>query len=427
MTMRKKIAALLVITQLVMLFLASSAWAHAMPSSAVSLDFYEDHVMAELILPLDRLEIAFKHTLTDSPADVLNKYQEELKSYIKMHVHPVTGDGRDWNLTVSGMSLQLEKEPYDLIVSMVMEPPQGASVEAFTFNYDVIIHEIVTHSVLVSVRSDWNNAVFASKPELIGTLRADKTSIDVDRTNGSWWLGFKDVVGLGMQHIAEGTDHLLFLLTLLLPAPLIARNKRWAKFGGIRRSIRQLLKVITAFTIGHSITLITGSLGWVHAPSQLIEILIAISILVSAIHALRPLFPGREAFVAMGFGLVHGMAFATLIEEIGISPWRMAASILGFNIGIELMQVAVIAVTVPWLIILSLTKAFPAVRNAGACLAMVASLGWMMERITMKSNSVSSLVDAATGREYWIIVLLAAISLVAFVWHNISYKHPRTP
>jgi HupE / UreJ protein len=118
-----------------------------------------------------------------------------------------------------------------------------------------------------------------------------------------WWtnvresmsaLGFASIFRLGMRHIAEGTDHLLFLLVLLLPAPLIVSGSRWAGFSGARSSVLRILSIVTAFTIGHSITLAFAAFGIVRVPSRPIEVLIAVSILVSAIHALRPIFPGQR-------------------------------------------------------------------------------------------------------------------------------------
>jgi HupE / UreJ protein len=114
-------------------------------------------------------------------------------------------------------------------------------------------------------------------------------------------VGFASIFRLGMRHIAEGTDHLLFLLALLVPAPLLALGSRWAGFAGARHSLFRILKIVTAFTIGHSVTLALAALGLVRVPSRPIEVLIAVSILVSAIHALRPLFPGREAAIAAFF------------------------------------------------------------------------------------------------------------------------------
>src|SRR5271165_3502823 len=142
-----------------------------------------------------------------------------------------------------------------------------------------------------------------------GTLSLLWTSIRV-RMGGA---GFVNLFRLGMRHIAEGTDHLLFLLVLLLPAPLIVVGSRWAGFAGMSNSVLRILKIVTAFTIGHSITLALAAFGIVRVPSRPIEVLIAVSILVSAIHALRPIFPGKEAGIAAYFGLIHGLAFAATL------------------------------------------------------------------------------------------------------------------
>jgi hypothetical protein len=101
--------------------------------------------------------------------------------------------------------------------------------------------------------------------------------------------------------------------------------------------------------------------------------LIACSILVTAIHAIRPIFPGREAQVAAGFGLVHGLAFASVLADLKLTAAPIALSILGFHLGIELMQLFVIVLTAPWLILLSLTPAHRWVRTGGALLAAIAA------------------------------------------------------
>ncbi|MGA8482324.1 MAG: HupE/UreJ family protein [Chthoniobacterales bacterium] len=408
------------------LVLASSASAHPMPSSAVLLDFYDDGVAADLRLPLDRLEIAFAQPLTRAPVEVVARYGAELSDYIIRHVNPRTSDGRAWTVQVRTMSVALQEQPIDLVVRLWLQPPAGAPARKFTFDYDVIAHEIVTHSVLVSVRSDWNNGVFSNQPELLGTIRYVKKSVEIDRAAGSWWRGFRSVLGLGMHHIAEGTDHLLFLLVLLLPAPLIAANGRWGAFGGVRHGVLQLVKVVTAFTVGHSITLIAGTLGWLRLSSQPVETLIALSIFVSAIHALRPWFAGREPVIAAAFGLVHGLAFATVLAEFGLGPWRMALCILGFNLGIELMQLAIVAVTVPWLVLLSRTPVYTPVRVAGACFGAAAAIGWMAERALNWPNPVGLMVDAVAHRAVWVAAMLACLSLLVTAWQH-AWRISATP
>ena len=221
------------------------------------------------------------------------------------------------------------------------------------------------------------------------------------------------MVRLGMRHIAEGTDHLLFLLVLLLPAPLAAVAGRWGRYAGARQGAARLLRVVTAFTVGHSLTLAAAATGWVRAPSAIVEILIAVSILVSAAHAIRPIFPGREALVAGGFGLVHGLAFATTIAGYGIDPWHTVLTVLGFNLGIELMQLAIVVATVPWLLSLARTPVYAVLRVSGAAAAGVAAIGWIGERAFGLANPVGPLVDVVASHGPILIVGLAALALIA--------------
>jgi hypothetical protein len=239
-----------------------------------------------------------------------------------------------------------------------------------------------------------------------------------------WWtvirnradaIGFASVFRLGMRHIAEGTDHLLFLLVLLLPAPLIVRNGRWAGFAGPRQSVLRILKIVTAFTIGHSITLALAATGLVSVPSRPIEVLIAVSILVSAIHALRPIFPGKEAAIAAFFGLIHGLAFAATLGSLGFGRWERVSGILGFNLGIETMQLIVVAATMPSLLLMSRTRAYPVLRIAGALFAGFASVGWIAERLFGLHTSVDVLVGAVAHHAVWIAAALFLVSLACWM------------
>jgi hydrogenase/urease accessory protein HupE len=139
--------------------------------------------------------------------------------------------------------------------------------------------------------------------------------------------------------------------------------------------------IIAAFTVGHSLTLVLASLKIVQLPSQPIEILIAVSILVSAIHAIKPIFAGKEMFIAAGFGLIHGLAFADTLSNLQLDFREMALSIFGFNLGIELLQIGIIAVIVPVLIVLAKTKNYDTFRITSAVLASIAAVFWIVERV----------------------------------------------
>jgi hypothetical protein len=312
--------------------------------------------------------------------------------------------------------------PYqELRAQLWLQPPAGASSRTFTLNYDAIVHQVVTHVILVAVRRDWAAGRVDAAPTEVGVIRLDIRNnvipplvINQGTAPGGWWSGFRGMVALGIRHIAEGTDHLLFLLALLLPAPLLAAAGRWGRFGGVRYSLTRLLKIVTAFTLGHSLTLLAGALGWLRLPTQPVEVLIAVSILMSAVHALRPLFPGREAYVAAGFGLVHGLAFASTLTGLQLSAGPMALSILGFNLGIELMQLLVIGLVVPWLILLSRTPDYTGVRVVGAVGAAIAALAWIIERTLLTGSPFSAAVERASHLAPWLLALLAVGAVLSF-------------
>ena len=143
------------------------------------------------------------------------------------------------------------------------------------------------------------------------------------------------------------------------------------------------MHVVTAFAVGHSTTLVLGALGYVHVPARLVESLIAASVLVSAVHAVRPLVPGGEACIAVGFGLMHGLAFAALIGELGLGRSSLVADLLGFNLGIELAQLIVVALLMPSLLLLSRTRLYPAVRTGAAVAGGVFATAWLAQRTTL--------------------------------------------
>lgn len=232
------------------------------------------------------------------------------------------------------------------------------------------------------------------------------------------WAGSPQMIWLGMRHIAEGTDHLLFLIVLLLPSPLLALPGRWGGYGGTGKAGRQILRIVTAFTIGHSITLAAAASGLVRLPQGPVEVLIAASILVSAIHAIRPMFPGRESFVAGGFGLVHGLAFATMIAGLGADPWQTARIILAFNVGIELMQLGVVVAVMPWLLAIARSPAYRYVRVTSAVAAGVAAIGWIGQRGFGAANPVAPWVEMATSHGAMFVGILAMLALTVGVWER---------
>lgn len=161
-----------------LLFRPSLASAHAMYQTAVLLDFDGNKVGAELQLPVDRLSIPIKQAVD---AEHFPAEKDQLRAYVLGHVHPVTPDGKPFTVEFLDESIQtVEKAPY-LVVHLMLTPPKGATVDRFKLNYDVIAHQIVTHVVLISIRSDKQHPIATDDPVLLGMIRYTKLSQDVDR------------------------------------------------------------------------------------------------------------------------------------------------------------------------------------------------------------------------------------------------------
>ena len=296
----------------------------------------------------------------------LSAEQGSIVQYIVHGFSATLPDGTAFGVEPAGAPVlsNIDGAPY-VAAHLRLNSPARSGADLFDLRCEALLDRVPRQVTRVSIRTDWRGSTFANDPQLLGVLHGSDRSVRVDRRNGNWTNGFVSVFKLGLRHIAEGTDHLLFLLTLLLPAPLIALHGVWAGNLGIRRCLLNISKVVTAFTVGHSLTLAAGAMDLVHVPSRPIEVLIAASILVSAGHALRPVFSGKEAVIAGCFGLVHGLAFATTLAELGLDRWDRVASIFGFNLGIECMQLVVVAAALPALLLLSRTNLYKAVRTTG--------------------------------------------------------------
>ena len=190
---------------------------------------------------------------------------------------------------------------------------------------------------------------------------------------GSTWSQLGTYVREGVWHIWIGFDHILFLLSLLLPAVGLwlakpsrpgqaarsaqaaspappaptAQPLRWKPVDRFSQAGWDVLRIVTAFTVAHSITLSLATLGWVSLPSRLVESAIAASVVLAALNNVWPLFHARRWWVAFGFGLIHGFGFATVLADLGLPREALALALVGFNVGVELGQLAIVAVFLP--------------------------------------------------------------------------------
>jgi hypothetical protein len=360
---------------------AATVAAHPMPESVVWIDTTASGMNLTVQLPLNRLEFAFGKTLSDWPGSVVQRYGDELAAYLLQHVG-VRSKGGSWQVLRPSLRVVDAGGAAELQASFDVRAPPGADPRSPELLYDAITHEVRTHRVQVFLRNDWRGGFVGEAPLLVGELSYGHNTLfiplGVEQAGGSLTGLFTN----GIEHIAEGTDHLLFLLMLLLAAPLSAAGRRW----GMPRPLGQVLKhaslVITAFTAGHTATLVLGSSGLLAVPAAAVEVAVALTIAIAAIHAWVPLFPRAETWMALCFGLVHGMAFSATLSGAGLSPWQHAQALLAFNLGIETMQLLALAVVLPPLLMLGAVRPgwYAAIRRVLALLGGLMACAWVAQR-----------------------------------------------
>ena len=203
----------------------------------------------------------------------------------------------------------------------------------------------------------------------------------IDLGDASQWNNFRASIDLGVDHIRTGPDHVFFILALLLPAVLILVAWPWKPSPSFGYSLLRIVLVATMFTIAHSITFTLAGLDYLPLPpSKLTESVIALSIMLAALHNLRPILGHREWLLAFVFGLFHGMGFAGLVEDLDINRTTQLVSLLGRNVGIEIAQLVIIFVTFPLLFLLRRTRAYmPLFTLVSLALAAVSAV-WIVER-----------------------------------------------
>jgi hypothetical protein len=200
-----------------------------------------------------------------------------------------------------------------------------------------------------------------------------------------------DYLREGVWHIWIGFDHILFLLSLLLPAVGLWQRRAvgsafgshgpWRPVERFGQAFWDVLRIVTAFTLAHSITLSLATLGWVSLPSRLVESSIAASVVLAALNNVFPVFHGRRWMVAFGFGLIHGFGFASVLVDLGLPQGALALALLGFNLGVECGQLSIVAAFLPLAFLVRRSWFYRRVVLLGGSLLIAAvAAAWFVER-----------------------------------------------
>ena len=188
----------------------------------------------------------------------------------------------------------------------------------------------------------------------------------LDLTDVPSLISPRAMVAQGVLHIWIGIDHILFLLALMLPTVLFLDRGEWRPVDGFRSALWNLLKIVTVFTIAHSITLLLAALDLVRLPSRLVESVIALSIVLVALNNIAGKVREGSLWIILVLGLFHGLGFASVMGHLPFRMVDLLRSVVGFNIGVELGQIAIVALIFPIMFALRRTRIYePVVLKGG--------------------------------------------------------------
>ncbi|MBM4763234.1 HupE/UreJ family protein [Bacillus sp. B15-48] len=348
----------LLLTVLLSSFLPNHASAHV--TSYGYMDIQEGTEEVQINLTLDYQELAEAFGFFDifdssfSTAELeerLLENEENLMKYITSGVR-VYRDELICEPQHIDTKVSIANTNHPLAHFELLYPCKGDSTR---ISYDLLVDDINrSHINFATVNGDKGTQEF--------TFTIAEREMVIGEHN--WLRQARNYVLLGFDHILTGYDHILFVLCLILPAAI---------------SFGRVIEVVTAFTLGHSITLGLATLEIVSLPDQLVESAIYLSIIYVAVENLFKWESKKRWLITLVFGLIHGFGFSGILQEMELSSSTIASSLLFFNIGVEVGQIAIIALVFPLFVWARKYKPFPYFVSTSSALIITIGLIWFVQ------------------------------------------------
>jgi hypothetical protein len=364
---------IIVIAWLLLSLPSCPAWAHKPSDSYLSLSIQSDHVEGQWDIALrdlaDAIGLDSDGNGQLSWGEVRNRHAE-ISSYALARL-ALSAERQVCQIQVLD---QLIDHHTDGAYSVLrFRADCGDPIERLAVNYRLLFDIDAQHKGLLRLTQGrhTSTAIFSQESSIQEFSIAGR----------SHWAESRQFIHEGIWHIWMGFDHVLFLLALLLPAVLVRTEDRWQAAGDFSLVCWNVVSIVTAFTVAHSLTLSLAALDVVRLPSRLVESTIAASVVLAGLGNLYPTMMSRRWMIAFGFGLIHGFGFAAVLTDLGLPPDSLLLSLVSFNIGVELGQLAIVAAFLPLAYLIRHSWSYPRLVVTGGSLAVIAiALVWFAER-----------------------------------------------
>ncbi len=254
-----------------------------------------------------------------------------------------------------------------------------------------------THSGYAIIEENYRTGISENESFISLIFGPSSGAQELSLMGQSWFTVLYDFVIHGVWHIWIGYDHILFLVSLLISSVMLLKAREWFPRETFGSAFWSVLKIITLFTLAHSVTLSLAALGLVSIPAPFIEFVIAISIAVMALDNIFPIFHKRAWIILFGFGLIHGFGFANVLAPLGMDPQHVGVTLAAFNIGVEIGQAAIVAVLFPILYLLRKTAFYkPVVMKLGSLILIAIALYWAYDRSPELIEGINRIIERGT-------------------------------
>jgi hydrogenase/urease accessory protein HupE len=308
------------IALLASIIMATPSSAHWADLAVGEIQITQQHAVLTLTIPTGLVAVADDDQNGQLAPDEIERHATDLKKVLgdRIQLFNQQGESGQWRVKAATQTLVAPTANVQTHSTIALDYAWETPIEELTLRYRLFVPDAPAARSLITVSHNGKTQSLVFTPNT-----AEFTLIS--RSIFQQIYGF---VLLGFEHILTGYDHILFLISLLLAS----------------NSLKYLLKIVTAFTISHSVTLSLAVLNIVTLPSQLVESAIALSIIYIAIENLWQKNFEHRWVLTFGFGLIHGLGFAGILREIQIPRGNLFTSLASFNLGVEIGQILVVTV-----------------------------------------------------------------------------------
>lgn len=364
-------------------FSATQLSAHVSGENYLFLEFLEGSIRARVEIKVEdlanKLELDTEENGKISLAK-LEKTTAAVDAYVQQHLSIAPSGGPAYEYEIDRMTFfEGEGGWAQYYFTVPTSPlPEFLDIEMTTLMENDRMHR----ALVVTEKGQWPSDDYEMNIAMVFSESNSMQTLDVQNppsVQTPW-----SMIWQGVLHIWIGIDHILFLVALALPIVLVKQSNVWQPSKGLRHTLGKLIKIVTVFTIAHSITLALASLGFVQLPSRLVESVIALSIALVAINNIIGRSPKTSLLVTFLLGLFHGLGFASVMADL---PFRIAELqnllliVLAFNFGVELGQLGILVVLFPVIFALRKSSLYvPVVLKGGSVVLVLIAGYWFVER-----------------------------------------------